>query len=244
MISIERLDTCLVDLPTIRPHKLAMHTLQRQTLVLLRLTCSDGSQGLGEATTIGGLAYARSVSAATIGFTCNPDAELDDVSDLVIRPVVGPEVISGSTRMKAGTATKMVLNMLTTGTMIRLGKTYGNLMVDLRATNSKLTDRARRIVKMLTGVDDAEAQSLLDRAAGELKTAVVMHERSVSADEARRLLSESANQLRTALNISPIPSPLPLDTPKSNPSPLPLDTRKSHPSPLPLDGGGVGGGGE
>jgi N-acetylmuramic acid 6-phosphate etherase len=148
---------------------------------------------------IGGLAYARSVAAATIGFTCNPQAELDDVAGLVIRPVVGPEIISGSTRMKAGTATKMVLNMLTTGAMIRLGKTYGNLMVDLRATNSKLADRSRRIVKMLTGVDDAAARSLLDRAGGELKTAVVMHERGVSADEARRLLHEAGNQLRSAL---------------------------------------------
>jgi N-acetylmuramic acid 6-phosphate etherase len=148
---------------------------------------------------IGGLAYARSLGAATIGFTCNPDAELDDVSDLVIRPIVGPEVISGSTRMKAGTATKMVLNMLTTGTMIRLGKTYGNLMVDLRATNSKLTDRARRIIKMLTGVDEATAQSLLDRAAGELKTAVVMHKRGVSPEDARGLLRNAGNQLRAAL---------------------------------------------
>ena len=148
---------------------------------------------------IGGLAYARSVAAATIGFTCNPQAELDDVAGLVIRPIVGPEIISGSTRMKAGTATKMVLNMLTSGAMIRLGKTYGNLMVDLRATNSKLADRSRRIVKMLTGIDDAAARSLLDRADGELKTAVVMHERGVSADEARRLLHEAGNQLRSAL---------------------------------------------
>ena len=148
---------------------------------------------------IGGLAYARSIGAAAIGFTCNPTADLDDVSDLVIRPVVGPEIVSGSTRMKAGTATKLVLNMLTTGAMIRLGKTYGNLMVDLRATNQKLTDRSRRIVKTLTGLDDPAAQAELDRAGGELKTAIVAYRRGVSADEARRLLEEAGGQLRGAL---------------------------------------------
>jgi len=104
--------------------------------------------------------------------------------------------------MKAGTATKLVLNMLTTGTMIRLGKTYGNLMVDLRATNRKLTDRTRRIVKMLTGLDDTSALTLLDRCNGELKTAVVAHRRAVPPDHARRLLEEADGQLRVALGES------------------------------------------
>ncbi|MBN1851568.1 MAG: N-acetylmuramic acid 6-phosphate etherase [Pirellulales bacterium] len=151
---------------------------------------------------IGGLTYARKIGAAAIGFTCNPEADLDDVSDLVIRPVVGPEIVSGSTRMKAGTATKLVLNMLTTGTMIRLGKTYGNWMVDLRATNKKLTERTRRIVKTLTGLDDLATERLLDRCQGELKTALVAHRRNVSPDEARQLLNEAGGQLRGALGES------------------------------------------
>ena len=172
---------------------------------LKKINLSAGDVLVGIATSgrtpyvIGGLAYARHIGAAAIGFTCNPEADLDDVSDLVIRPIVGPEVVSGSTRMKAGTATKLVLNMLTTGTMIRLGKTYGNLMVDLRATNKKLTDRTRRIVKMLTGLSDTASLALLDACDGELKTAVVAHRRTVSPDEARRLLKEADGQLRVAL---------------------------------------------
>ena len=101
----------------------------------------------------------------------------------------GPEVVLGSTRLKAGTATKMVLNMLTTGAMIRLGKTYGNLMVDLRATNSKLVVRARRLVARLARVSEDEAERLLAAADGELKTAVVSRLRAVSPAEARRLLA-------------------------------------------------------
>jgi len=173
---------------------------------LKRINLSNADVLVGIATSgrtpyvVGGLHYAQSIGATAIGFTCNPKAVLDDVCDLIIRPIVGPEVISGSTRMKAGTATKMVLNMLTTGAMILLGKTYGNLMVDLKATNEKLRQRTRRILKMLTGVDDKQAQSLLDHAGGELKTAVVMHQRNVSAEQARRLLGESGNQLRTALH--------------------------------------------
>jgi len=148
---------------------------------------------------VGGLAYARKIGAAAIGFTCNPEAELDDVSDLVLRPVVGPEIVSGSTRMKAGTATKLVLNMLTTGTMIRLGKTYGNLMVDLRATNRKLTERTRRIVTMLTDLDNEAATALLERCGGELKTAVVVQLRGVSPEQARARLEAAEGQLRGAL---------------------------------------------
>jgi len=135
---------------------------------------------------LGGLEYARTVGAYAVGLSCNRDAALAGRADLSITPVVGPEVISGSTRMKAGTATKMVLNMLTTGAMVLLGKTYGNLMVDLRATNAKLVDRSRRIVTALTELSDAEAEALLARCDGEVKTAVVAHLGSMAPDVARQ----------------------------------------------------------
>ncbi len=149
---------------------------------------------------IGGLNYARELGAFTIGFACNESSELTAAADLMIAPIVGPEVISGSTRLKAGTATKLVLNTLTTGTMVLLGKTYGNLMVDLKATNVKLTIRTRRIVAELTGLTEDEAEQQLARCGGELKTAVVAHRHQVSAEEARRLLDKVGGQLRHALN--------------------------------------------
>ncbi|MFA8020823.1 N-acetylmuramic acid 6-phosphate etherase [Bremerella cremea] len=148
---------------------------------------------------IGGLAYARSIGAFAIGLTCNDNSELLPHCDLVIAPVVGAEVLSGSTRMKAGTATKMVLNMLSTGAMIRQGKTYGNLMVDLRATNIKLTDRARRIVRAATKVTDQRASELLRECSGEVKTAIVVHQTGQSPEEARLLLSEAQGHLREAI---------------------------------------------
>ncbi len=112
---------------------------------------------------LGAVDYARSLGAFTIGLSCNPDSDIIGRVDLAITPVVGPEVLSGSTRLKAGTATKLVLNMLSTGAMVRLGKTFGNLMVDLRATNEKLKHRTNRIVREATGLDRAEADALLDR---------------------------------------------------------------------------------
>ena len=148
---------------------------------------------------IGGMQYAQSVGAYTVGLSCNRDSKLVACSDAIIAPVVGPEVISGSTRMKAGTATKMILNMLTTGAMVRLGKTYGNLMVDLRASNTKLVARSRRIVSMLTDLSETEAETLLEQCEGELKTAVVVNLKSVTPQEARRLLSEAGGHLRQAL---------------------------------------------
>lgn len=148
---------------------------------------------------IGGLAHARSVAATTIGFACTPEPELAGVADVVIVVEVGPEIIAGSTRLKAGTATKMVLNMLTTGTMVRLGKTYGNLMVDLRATNSKLLVRSRRLVARLADVSEEEAEQLLAACDGELKTAVVSQMRGVSPAAARGLLTAAGGQLRGAL---------------------------------------------
>ena len=111
--------------------------------------------------------------AYAIGFSCNQDAELIKHADLNIIPLVGPEVLSGSTRLKAGTATKMVLNMLTTGAMVRMGKTFSNLMVDLRATNTKLLERAIRIITEVTGCAASESRALLERCDGEVKTAIV-----------------------------------------------------------------------
>lgn len=137
---------------------------------------------------LGAARLARSVGAAVIGLACNDGSELQATVELMICPVVGPEILSGSTRLKAGTATKLVLNMLTTGAMIRLGKTYGNLMVDLRATNVKLRARTNRIVRMLTGLDEAAATSLLETAGGELKTALVMNRNGADADAARSRL--------------------------------------------------------
>jgi N-acetylmuramic acid 6-phosphate etherase len=172
---------------------------------LQRIQLGAGDVVVGIATSgrtpyvIGGLTYARHVGAFTIGLACNDRSTLAEVADLMITPVVGPEVISGSTRLKAGTATKLVLNMLTTGTMVQLGKTYGNLMVDLKATNSKLVARARRIVAMLTGLSEQEAEELLGRCGGELKTAVVAHRHGANADVARQLLDRAGGQLRGAL---------------------------------------------
>ncbi len=175
----------------------------REDLEKIDLTADDVVVGIATSGrtpyVLGGLEYARQIGAYAIGLSCNEDSELAQVSDLQITPVVGPEILSGSTRLKAGTATKLVLNMLTTGTMIRLGKTYGNLMVDLRATNEKLQARAVRIVKTLTGLDDEGATELLQRAGGEVKVALVCHHRSVSADEARWLLERHEGHLRRVL---------------------------------------------
>ena len=143
---------------------------------------------------------ARRQGVFVIGVTCNSQSELQQRCDLCITAVVGPEIVSGSTRLKAGTATKMILNMLTTGAMVRLGKTYGNLMVDLRATNQKLIDRSRRILVQLTGVSATEAEQLLARCAGELKTAVVAQLSGVDPETARSRLRQSDGRLRQALN--------------------------------------------
>ncbi len=148
---------------------------------------------------LGAVAFARRQGAATVGLSCNADSELAAAADLAITVVVGPEVLSGSTRLKAGTATKLVLNILSTGAMVRLGKTYGNLMVDLRATNAKLRARTNRIVRLLTGLSADEADALLRRCDGELKTALIAARADVPADEARRRLKEAGGQVRRTL---------------------------------------------
>jgi N-acetylmuramic acid 6-phosphate etherase len=174
-----------------------------QDLKNVRLTANDVVVGIATSGrtpyVLGSLEYAKSIGAYTIGLSCNRDAQIATRCDLSIAPVVGPEVVSGSTRMKAGTATKMVLNMLSTGAMIRLGKTYGNLMVDLRASNTKLADRARRIVRAVTNLSDNESERLLRDCGGEVKTAIVSHYTGFSSNEARQLLANSHGHLRKAL---------------------------------------------
>ena len=148
---------------------------------------------------IGGLRFAKTVGASRIGIACNDANQLSPHAEIMISPIVGPEIISGSTRMKAGTATKMILNMLTTGTMVQLGKTFGNLMVDLRATNSQLENRAIRIVETLTELNPNECKSLLDQCNGEVKTAIVMHFENTDAESAREILNSVDGKLRKVL---------------------------------------------
>ena len=139
------------------------------------------------------LSRAQTLGAKTVLVTCAaPPKILAETCDVIVNPVVGPEVVTGSTRLKAGTATKLVLNMLTTGAMIRLGKVYGNLMVDLVALSAKLHDRGERIVMEVGGVTREEARTAIAGAKGSVKLAIVMARRKVDANEARRLL-ESAN---------------------------------------------------
>ncbi|QEG37168.1 N-acetylmuramic acid 6-phosphate etherase [Bythopirellula goksoeyrii] len=151
----------------------------------------------------GALEYARSQGAYAIGLSCNHNATINTRSDLTISPVVGPEILSGSTRMKAGTATKMVLNMLSTGAMVRLGKTYGNLMVDLQATNTKLTERSRRILAKLAMISPEDAAIQLHQCGGELKVAIVSQRLNLSPDEARQRLQANGGHLRQALENDP-----------------------------------------
>lgn len=144
----------------------------------------------------GALARARELGARTGFLLCtHPARELIDTHDVVIAPLVGPEVITGSTRMKAGTATKLVLNTITTGAMVRLGKVYGNLMVDLQVTCEKLRDRGERIITRTLAVDRDRAASLLDAAGGHVKTALVMGKKDVDAERARELLADAEGSL-------------------------------------------------
>lgn len=152
----------------------------------------------------GALGRAQTVGAATVLVTCaEPPAVLRETCDVCVVVRVGPEVVTGSTRMKAGTATKLVLNTITTGAMIRWGKTYGNLMVDLRATNAKLLDRSRRIVMEVCGVSGDEAEAVLQRAGGVVKIAIAMQRLGVERDEAERLLASHQGKLREVIGDPP-----------------------------------------
>lgn len=169
----------------------------------LRLAANDVVVGIAASGrtpyVLGALDYAREVGAATIGLACNADSELQHHADLNIIPVVGPEVLTGSTRMKAGTATKMVLNMLTTGAMVRMGKTWGNLMVDVRATNEKLVERSIRIVQAITGASRAQAHGALERCDGEVKLAVIVQQLGITPEQARSRLQKAGGHLGAAL---------------------------------------------
>jgi N-acetylmuramic acid 6-phosphate etherase len=147
----------------------------------------------------GALKQARRIGAATIFITCAPEAVEHIAAEIIINPVVGPEVVTGSTRMKAGTATKLVLNTLTTGAMIRLGKVYGNLMVDLKATNEKLRDRSVRIVMEMTNLNRPRARRLLARAQGKVKAAIIMQFRRTDLAGALKILDECDQFLRKAI---------------------------------------------
>jgi N-acetylmuramic acid 6-phosphate etherase len=147
---------------------------------------------------LGGVKYARELGALTIGLSCVPGSKLAQAAELEITPATGPEVVTGSTRMKAGTATKLVLNMLSTGALVRLGYVYGNLMVNVQPTNAKLRDRAARIIAAITGVDAPTAEALLDQA-GSVKTAIVMQELSLDREAAETRLKADKGNLRAAL---------------------------------------------
>lgn len=154
------------------------------------------------------LARASALGARTGMIACSALPQpVVDLVDVAIVPIVGPEVVTGSTRMKAGTATKLVLNIITTGAMIRLGKTYGNLMVDLRATNDKLKDRSERIVIEVCGVTRDEARVLLEAADKSVKTAIVMQKLGVTREEALESLEVAGGVIRRAIPDAPPPVP-------------------------------------
>lgn len=154
----------------------------------------------------GALRRASELGARTAMVACSPPPRSTlDIVDVAIVPLVGPEVVTGSTRLKAGTATKLVLNIITTGAMIRLGKTFGNLMVDLRATNRKLEDRSERILMEVCGVTREAARTLLDAAGGRVKTAIVMESLGMDRDGAERALADAGGVIRRAAAVEPPP---------------------------------------
>ncbi|MET8950766.1 N-acetylmuramic acid 6-phosphate etherase [Streptomyces sp. NPDC004393] len=177
--------------------------LAAQDLDALGLTARDTVVGVSASGrtpyALGAVEHARAAGALTVGLSCNADSPLAAAADHGIEIVVGPELLTGSTRLKAGTAQKLVLNMISTITMIRLGKTYGNLMVDVRASNDKLRARSRRIVALATGADDKEIEQALAATDGEVKNAILTILGAVDGPTAARLLAESDGRLRTAL---------------------------------------------
>ncbi|MFI6008133.1 N-acetylmuramic acid 6-phosphate etherase [Streptomyces sp. NPDC051243] len=177
--------------------------LARADLEALALTPADTVVGVSASGrtpyAIGAVEHARERGALTVGLSCNRDSALAAAAEHGIEIVVGPELLTGSTRLKAGTAQKLVLNMLSTITMIRLGKTYGNLMVDVRASNDKLRARSRRIVALATGASDDDIERALTEAGGEVKTAILVLLADVDGPTATGLLSGAGGHLRTAL---------------------------------------------
>ena len=150
---------------------------------------------------LGVLTYARREGAATIGLTCNPSSSMEDLVDVAIKPIVGPEVVMGSSRLKAGTAQKMVLNMISTASMAKLGRVYQDLMIELRPANRKLAGRIRRVVSIAGGVDDDTAGRLIEQAGGSLKAAVLMAKNGGRLDHAQAVLDQAGDNLRAALEL-------------------------------------------
>ncbi|WP_028991730.1 N-acetylmuramic acid 6-phosphate etherase [Thermoanaerobacter thermocopriae] len=151
---------------------------------------------------LGALRYAKEVGAHTVGISCNPDSEMKKIVDIMIAPVVGPEVIMGSTRMKAGTAQKLVLNMLSTGAMIKLGKVYSNLMVDVKATNEKLINRAKRIVKLATDADEKVIEKILKETNYNVKLTILMILTGLNQNKAKEFLDRSNGYIAKALMLN------------------------------------------
>jgi N-acetylmuramic acid 6-phosphate etherase len=162
--------------------------------VIVGITASGGAPFV-----LSAVNAAKKIGASTVGVTNNGESKLSKICDVCIAPIVGPEVIIGSTRMKAGTAQKLVLNMLTTSVMIKLGKVYGNLMVDLKPTNQKLRDRARRIICHATGVDYETAAEYLQKAEDNTKLAILMIKTGVQLDEGKQILQEQGGRLKDAI---------------------------------------------
>ncbi len=179
-------------------------TLAEMDLKALLLTPKDMVIGLAASGrtpyVIGGLRYARRLGCATAAVSCNPDSPIAREAGVAISPIVGPEVLTGSTRMKSGTAQKLVLNMISTGAMVKLGKVYQNLMVDVKATNIKLVDRACRIVAEATGADIAAAKTALEQTDYEVKPAILMILTGADAAGAQRTLERHQGYLRRALD--------------------------------------------
>ena len=178
---------------------IGVHDLQqrgfRATDVLVGIAASGRTPYV-----LGAIEEANRLGAVTIGLSCTPDSELARAAQIAITPLAGPEVVAGSTRLKAGTAQKMVLNMLTTGTFIRLGYVYKNLMVNVQPNNTKLLDRARRIVAAAAGVDYERAARLLDEAGGDVRVAIVMEKKRTGREAARALLAAAEGSIAQALH--------------------------------------------
>lgn len=148
---------------------------------------------------LGGLAYAKQLQAYTIAIACTQQSEIGSIADLAIEPLPGPEVITGSTRMKAGTAQKLILNMLTTGSMIKMGKVYSNLMVDVRASNQKLNERAKRIIRDATGIDRDQAEYLLRETNYDVKLSIFIAKTGLDKAQAVQILQEAEGYLQKAI---------------------------------------------
>ena len=177
--------------------------LGEDDLIALNLVPQDLVVGLAASGrtpyVIGGLKYARKTGCTTVAISCNPDSPIAQEADIAISPVVGPEALTGSTRLKSGTAQKLVLNMISTGAMVKFGKVYQNLMVDMKATNIKLMDRACRMVVEATDIARAEAETLLRQTDFDVKPAILMALSGLNADAAREKLAAHQGFLRAAL---------------------------------------------